>query len=47
MVPFLWDTGIHGNSNDMGIINRNCGAIGDRQAYTALKDGAMAGFYPF
>ena len=46
LIPFLWDTGIHGN-NDMGVIDRNTGAIGDRQAYTALKNGATAGTYPF
>lgn len=46
LVPFLWDTGIHGN-NDMGIIVRSSGAIGDRQAYNAIKNGAAAGNYPF
>ena len=46
LVPFLWDTGIHGN-NDMGVIVRSTGVIGDRQAYNALKNGAAAGNYPF
>ena len=46
MVPFLWDTGIH-NSFDMGVIDRNSGAISDRQAYTALQKGATLGVYPY
>jgi len=46
MVPFLWDTGIH-NSFDMGVIDRNSGAILDRPAYNGLIKGASAGIYPF
>lgn len=46
LIPFLWDTGIH-NSNDMGIINRNTGAVEDDQAHQALMSGAAAGVLPY
>ena len=46
IIPFLWDTGIHG-SNDMGIINRSTGAVEDDQAHKALMDGAAAGTLPY
>lgn len=46
IIPFLWDTGIHGE-NDMGIINRHTGAVADDQAHKALMDGAAAGTLPY
>lgn len=45
LIPFLSDTGIH-SSNDMGVIVRSSGAVGDRQAYNALMKGAASGNYP-